>query len=90
MNILHDNRVSYKSKGVWWAMTKIENPTIANLMKYSSSGYGVIKRAVDELIKYGYLKREKVFGQVISCKYDLFEEVPNEVQENIRVVRPAE
>ena len=83
MKIYQDPRLTLKAKGLWYVMRETLNdggvPTIKYLWETSlQDGMGKIQRGIKELVKLGYVTREKKGGKGIQFEYILKPEVENE------------
>jgi hypothetical protein len=77
---LNDTRLSWKAKGLLaYMLSKTDNYQfyVSELTKHSKDGKDSTKRAIDELIKFGYMERKekpKVKGKFVGYDYILHEE----------------
>ena len=78
-NFIHDERLSFKAKGIFWYLEReklLDKNALyraVNLRKISRDGKDSIKSAIDELIEYGYLTIHTVHsnGRYIASPYTL-------------------
>ena len=76
-NIMLDNEISFKSKGVYVAIEYlIDNSmevSVSSLLSMSSDGERLIRTAINELIEKGYVKRETIRekNRIKGIKYQI-------------------
>lgn len=66
MNYLFDDRLTIKAKGVMAIIANAPNDfhiTVENIAKVSNGGKDTVRLAINELIGYGYVERERVQGE---------------------------
>ena len=72
---LYDNRLSFKSKGLWaYLMSKPDDWTVymSQLTKASKDGKDSVRSGIHELMDYGYIERHQVRnsdGQFVGYEY---------------------
>ena len=66
MNYLFDDSLTIKAKGVMSIIVNAPNSfhiTVENIANVSSGGKDTVRLAINELISYGYVERERVQGE---------------------------
>ena len=75
--IFTDNTISYKSLGLYFAIESLANSgkdiSVKELINMSTDGERLVRSALNELIKKGYIKREilRGDGKIKGVKYTI-------------------